>query len=140
MGASGPSKIVQVAIAIVSNTAGDRLLICRRKSDVVLAGLWEFPGGKIEPGELPEQTAVREAREELGIDVESVGTLDPITHTYPHATVTLIPILCRHRAGEPQAIDCAEWRWVARRDLSTFAFPEANGPLLALLGRMKSEG
>lgn len=126
-------KIVQVAIAIVVEQAGERVLICRRKADTVLGGLWEFPGGKLEPGETPEQAAIREVREELGIDVEPTGSLDPITHAYPHATVTLSPILCSHISGEPQAVDCAEWRWVERADLTQYAFPDANAPLLGRL-------
>lgn len=133
MASPSAPKIVSVALAIVLERGGPRLLICQRKPDVPLGGLWEFPGGKLEPGESPEQAAVREVREELGIDVAPVGRLGPITHTYPHATVTLTPILCRHLAGEPNAVDCADWRWVHRTELAQYPFPEANAPLLACL-------
>ncbi len=129
----GTPKTVLVAIGVVVDADGARLLICRRQPDAVLAGLWEFPGGKIEPGESPADAAVREVREELGIEVASTGALEPITHAYAHAIVTLTPILCRHLSGEPQAIGCAEWRWVLPTELADFAFPEANAPLLAWL-------
>ncbi|MGN6504531.1 MAG: (deoxy)nucleoside triphosphate pyrophosphohydrolase [Tepidisphaeraceae bacterium] len=126
-----PATVVAVAIGIVIERG--RLLICQRKATAVLGGLWEFPGGKVEPGESDADAAIRELREELGIVVRPIEHLAPITHTYPHATIRLQPILCRLVDGSPRAIECVDFRWVAPEALRDYTFPEANGPLLAIV-------
>ncbi len=110
-----------------------RLLITRRHAHSHLGGLWEFPGGKREPGETFEQCLVREIREELGIEI-AVGTLfSELTHAYRERTVHLKFFACRRTAGEPKPIGCAELKWVRKDKLADYKFPEADARLLEQL-------
>jgi mutator protein MutT len=122
---------IRVSIAIVRR--GDDVLICQRKSDAVLGGFWEFPGGKLLAHETPPAAAVREVTEELGIHVVADRALEVITFTYPHGTVELHPILCDYRSGEPQALGCANWKWLPAHDLRAADFPPANAALIERL-------
>jgi A/G-specific adenine glycosylase len=122
---------VHIVVGLVWN--GDRLLIDRRLESGLLGGLWEFPGGKVEEGESYEQTAAREIKEELGVDVEVVSHFMSLNHAYTHFSITLHAYTCRYLAGSPQAVHCAEWRWVRKDELSLFAFPRANGRVIAKL-------
>ena len=122
-------RTVLVALAVVRDSAG-RLLIARRKADAVLGGFWELPGGKIEQGETAAQFALREAREELGVEVQPLGDLPTITHRYDHATVTLHPVLCRWLAGQPEPRQVDAVRWVSRDELDEIVFPPANAALI----------
>src|SRR5205085_11354747 len=98
------SSTVDVAIGLVWRDG--RLLIARRPAGVHLGGLWEFPGGKIEPGETPEACILRELREEVGIEAEVNGEREVIFFTYPERSVRLHPLDCRWRAGEPHPAVC----------------------------------
>lgn len=101
-----------------------------------MAGLWEFPGGKIEAGERPEESLVRELREELGIEVQAAA-LEPLTfasHAYPDFHLLMPLFLCRRWAGEPQALEHAGLRWVDAAELARLPMPEADLPLIAPLG------
>jgi mutator protein MutT len=123
-----PMKQVNVAIAIV--TRGREILICQRKSDATLADFWEFPGGKIEPGETPAQCASREVLEEVGLVVETVESMPLIEFDYADARVRLHPFFCNHLGGEPLPIGCQQTRWVAPESLGDYRFPPANDSLL----------
>jgi 8-oxo-dGTP diphosphatase len=118
-----------IAIAVVQQD--DQFLIGQRPPGVPLAGLWEFPGGKVRPGEAPEAAAVRECYEEAGLRVAVVGQYPPRQYHYPHGTLRLHFYHCAPRgsatAPRPPFI------WVARAALPQYAFPEANGPILRLL-------
>jgi len=109
------------------------LLIAQRPATAHLGGLWEFPGGKCEPGETFEQCLVREIREELGVDVSVGGLFESVTHAYPEKTVHLKFFVCRLPAGEPKPLGCAAVRWVARSELKDYAFPAADARLLEKL-------
>lgn len=115
-----------------------RVLITLRRAEQVLAGRWELPGGKVEPGESAEQAVVRELREEVGIDVEPISSLPAVEHVYEHASVRLLPFVCRRVSGQVRAIEVADAKWVALGALHRYAFPEASLPvidsLLAMLG------
>jgi len=128
-----------VAIGILVETG--RILICRRRPGKPLGGLWEFPGGKCEPGEPPRAAVVRELREELGIDV-LVGTpLPVIEHTYADFGVRLHPFYCTsERASLARPIGCDELRWVSPAELDQYPFPEANKTLLETLKQSRSPG
>ena len=126
---SAARKHVDVAIALVFDVHG-QLLICKRKPDAVLGGLWEFPGGKCDRGETPEQCALREVLEETSLAVAIVRPLPLIEHEYPHAHVRLHPFICRHLRGEVQLLQVADARWVEPGVLGAYQFPAANERLI----------
>jgi len=120
--------LIEVAAALVFRDG--KLLITQRHPEAHLGGLWEFPGGKREPGETFEDCLVRELREELGIEV-SVGELvESITHKYPEKTVHLRFFRCAWKQHEPQPLGCPAFRWVAAPELTDYAFPAADARLL----------
>jgi 8-oxo-dGTP diphosphatase len=94
-----------------------RVLVARRKPGTHLEGLWEFPGGKLEPNESPEESLAREFREELGIDIQVERILEVVFHRYQEKNVLLLFYSCRLIRGEPRALDVAEFAWVSRREL-----------------------
>jgi mutator protein MutT len=98
-----------------------------------MGGLWEFPGGKVEPGETVEECIKREIWEELGIDIEVGKHLITIEHAYTHLRVTLTVHQCHHLAGVPQPIECDEIRWVTLDEINQFTFPKANEQIIAAL-------
>jgi mutator protein MutT len=120
-----------VAIAIVFDSAPvPKLLICRRKAGAVLAGYWEFPGGKCHMDEPPAVCVVREVEEEMGLVVAVLRPLAAIEHEYPHARVRLHPFVCRQIAGTLELRAVAEALWIDAGRVAQYTFPEANGGLL----------
>jgi len=103
-----------------------RLLIAKRKTDDMLGGLWEFPGGHREPGETLEECLSRELWEELRIVVVDLKPFVTVNHAHSHFRVTLHVFHCVLSDGKPQAIDVEEWRWVSLKQLHQYAFPTAN--------------
>lgn len=100
-----------------------------------MAGLWEFPGGKIEPGETPEEAVVRELHEELGIDT-ATSCLAPLTfasHGYDSFHLLMPVFVCRKWSGAPTPREHQALRWVGVRDLRGLAMPEADLPLIPVL-------
>ncbi|MDX2200447.1 MAG: (deoxy)nucleoside triphosphate pyrophosphohydrolase [Phycisphaerae bacterium] len=124
-------KTLLVAIAIVRRDA--RWLVARRHDHAHLGGLWEFPGGKIEPNETPEQAAVRELLEECGLHAAPRSRLPAVEFDYPERHVTVIPVRCEATAGRASAIGSAEVRWVSDDELRSLDMPAANSPILAAL-------
>lgn len=122
---------LRVALALIWRE--QRLLIARRRPGVHLAGFWEFPGGKLEPGETAEKCACREAMEELGVDCEAVQLREPVLWRYPDREVELIPVDCRYLGGPPRALQVDEWRWALPEELDETLFPPANGVLIRRL-------
>ncbi|MCX7595519.1 MAG: 8-oxo-dGTP diphosphatase MutT [Fischerella sp.] len=125
-----PHKII--GVAVIWNDQR-QILIDRRPQKGVMGGLWEFPGGKIEPGETVEDCIKREIQEELGIAIEVGEHLITIDHTYTHLQVTLTVHHCYLIQGVPQPIECEEVRWVSLDELEDFAFPEANTQIITAL-------
>jgi len=122
---------IEVSAALIFR--GGQLLITQRHASAHLGGLWEFPGGKREPGETFEQCLVREIREELGVEI-SVGDLfEEIAHDYPEKSVHLKFFICQLLAGEPQPLECAAVKWIGRAELAAHEFPAADAQLLARL-------
>lgn len=108
------------------------LLLTRRIEGTHLAGTWEFPGGKCEPGEMLEESLRRELLEELGANAEIGDEVFTVTHVYPTRTVRLHFFACRLR-GEPHPRLGQEMRWVRRDELSALPFPDADAELVAAL-------
>jgi len=127
------SIVISVAAAIIRR--GQQLLLTRRKADVHLPNLWEFPGGKVEPGESLRDALEREMLEELGIRVEVLDAYYKTTHHYTSRSVDLHFFNCTILEGEPRAIEVAEFRWVNCWDLHSFEFPEADRELVKRLSR-----
>lgn len=115
----------QIGVAVIWNDRS-QILIDKRKPTGAMGGLWEFPGGKIEPGETIAECIVREIREELGIEIAVGEHLISIDHTYPGFSLTLIVHNCHYLGGIPQPIECDEVRWVTVSELDNYQFPEAN--------------
>ena len=130
-----PKSTVEVALGLTRR--GEDWLVGRRRTSDRLDGLWEFPGGKIRPGESPSEAAVRECNEELGVLVDPIGMLEVVEHDYGDYAVRLHPVLCEWVRGEPwaRAAAVAEVRWVHRSALAKLEMPEANGAIVAVLSR-----
>lgn len=130
--ASVPTVLV-VAVALVDPDG--RVLIAQRPEGKQLAGLWEFPGGKVEPGERPEQALIRELKEELGIDVKE-ACLAPFvftSHAYENFHLLMPLYLCRRWAGVVTAREHSGLAWVRPNRLGEYAMPPADEPLVAWL-------
>ncbi len=119
--------IVVVAGLIVRD---GKLLIARRPSGKHMAGKWEFPGGKLEKGESPEQALQRELLEELGVRTQTGRVYHVIAHSYPEKDVLLLFYRSRLLSGEPRAIEEAEVRWISESELRDFDWAEADDPLI----------
>ena len=135
MGAEAVSiKVVLVAACALVDPDG-RVLIARRPEGKPMAGLWEFPGGKIEVGERPEETLIRELKEELGI-VVSDNCLAPLTfasHSYPDFHLLMPLYVCRRWEGTVIATEGQELTWVKPNKLREYEMPPADVPLIAHL-------
>ena len=113
----------------------EKLLIAQRPSEGMLGGLWEFPGGKQEPGETLEECLVREIREELDIAIEVREPLVSVDHAYSHFSITLHAFNAVWVGGEPRALECADWRWVDPADLEAYALPRADRRIIEYLSQ-----
>ena len=120
---------VVVAAAVVIRDG--RVLLTRRAEGQHLAGMWEFPGGKLEDGESPEEALARECREECGIDLEVAEILDVTHHRYPEKDVLLLFYRCELRAGEVRHLQVADHAWVAPDDLDDYPLPPADERVVA---------
>ena len=121
---------MNIALALILHPVDGTVLIAQRPDGVHKAGFWEFPGGKCEGGETPEQCAVRETREETGLEVTVLEAWPAVTHVYPERTVVLHPFLCQAQSGNAQPSESKQIVWVSPEDLSRYSFPEANGSLV----------
>ena len=110
-----------------------KLLITQRRPDDHLPNLWEFPGGKVEPGETFQSCLVREIREELGIEISVCDLLEDLTHSYPDKTVRLCFYRCALISGEAKPIHVQDLRWITREELKQYEFPAADAKLIARL-------
>ena len=123
-------NLLVCAVALID--ADGRVLMARRPEGKTLAGLWEFPGGKVEQGERPEDALIRELKEELGINVEH-SCLAPLTfasHSYPDFHLLMPLFVCRRWKGIPQALEGQELKWVRAKDLRSMPMPPADLPLI----------
>ena len=124
--------------AAVIRQPDDRVLIAQRPLDGMLGGLWEFPGGKQQPGETLPECLLREIREELGIEISVGQQITAIKHAYTHFRITLYAFVCSHVSGTPQAIECADWVWVKLKDLDNYAFPATDRKIIVVLRSLQA--
>jgi mutator protein MutT len=125
------SRDPMVVVAAVIEQDG-RFLLTRRLEGTHLSGLWEFPGGKCEPGESLEECLRREIQEELGVTADVHEEIVTTEHEYPERTVRLHFLRC-HLAGPPQAVLGQEMLWVTRSELRSLPLPEADRALVEAL-------
>lgn len=126
-----PVPHYQIACAVVRK--GGKILICQRKQEGFLGGLWEFPGGKAEPGESFAQAAKREVLEETGVHVRVGKKIASVNHAYSHFKITLHAFEAEWVSGIPRPLGCGKVLWVRPSDLEKYAFPKANRIVLDAL-------
>lgn len=128
----GPPARAEIAVVAAVIESDGAFLVTRRPDGVHLAGLWEFPGGKIDPGETHAQALRREILEELGTDVDVHDLVLQTAHDYPERSVRLFFYRCTV-AGTPSALLGQQMRWVPRAELRTLGFPPADEALIRIL-------
>jgi 8-oxo-dGTP diphosphatase len=133
MPTTGPRLLLVAACALVD--VDHRVLLTRRPEGKPMAGLWEFPGGKVHAGETPEACVIRELHEELGLDV-TANCLAPLTfasHDYDEFHLLMPLFVCRVWEGLPSPREGQAIKWVRPRDMSGYPMPPADRPLVAFL-------
>ncbi len=134
-GADAPVLPLKLVAAVALIDADGRVLLARRPAGREMAGLWEFPGGKVHDGETPEGALVRELKEELGIDVQP-GCLAPLTfasHAYEKFHLLMPLYVCRKWEGQARPLEGQELKWVRVEKLADYPMPPADVPLVAML-------
>ncbi len=128
-----PTMLFVVAAALINEV--HEILVQKRPEGKALAGLWEFPGGKVEPGESPEEALVREIREELGvvIDGDAVAPLTFASHPAGDRNMVLLLYVCHSWQGTPEAIECPAMEWASIERLEQLSMPPADAPFIPAL-------
>ena len=125
----GRQSVVDVVGAVIRD--GERVLMAQRPEGKAQAGLWEYPGGKIEPGETPEEALARECREELALEIENPSVLRSVVHRYPEKTVRLLLVECSIRPGSvPVPQEGQSVAWIRPADLARLPVCPADKELL----------
>lgn len=128
------ARVIEVGLGLVVRVDGSsaRVLITRRRADTVYAGYWEFPGGKVEPGESPKDCAEREVREEVGLTVRAAHQLAIVEHTYEHGRVRLNAWVCRepNPGAEARALEVDDLRWCTLEEIPWDEFLPANSAIV----------
>ena len=128
------SEVPHFSIALALVWRDGTVCVAQRRTDADhLPSVWEFPGGKCEDNETPSDCVIREAREELGVQVQITKAHAPIIHQYSQRRVTLHPFSCTVLHGEPQPLHSAALRWLTPHQLNPAEFPSANGQLITEL-------
>ena len=122
-------NVIEVVGAIIKD--GDKYLIGQRPAHKSQGGLWEFMGGKIEPGETPEEALKRECLEELALEIENERIIDSVVHEYPEKTIRLTLIECNPKKGSvPEALEHQVVRWVSLEEMNKLEFAPADRELI----------
>ncbi len=130
-----PRKRTLVVAGLMAE--GGRVLITQRRADQALPLQWEFPGGKVEPGEAPAAALARELTEEIGVTVEVGRIWDVLFHAYPAFDLVMLVYACRIVSGEPRPVEVADVKWVETAELPAWDILPADRPLV---DRLVSEG
>ena len=139
MAETAPTNLTLTDMLLVSAVAlidcDGRVLLAQRPESKTMAGLWEFPGGKIEPGETPETALIRELDEELGIDTAAscLAPLSFASHSYDDFHLLMPLFACRKWNGTPQAREGQTLKWVRANALKDYPMPPADIPLIPIL-------
>ena len=123
--------MTEVVAAVIRDT--DRVLICQRPAHKARGTLWEFVGGKVEPGESREEALIRECREELAITISVGDIFTEVTHTYPDLTIHLTVFNAEITAGVPRKLEHNDLRWITADELDRYAFCPADQPIVEKL-------
>ncbi|MCC6305919.1 MAG: (deoxy)nucleoside triphosphate pyrophosphohydrolase [Rhodobacteraceae bacterium] len=134
-GVAGAGAPLVLVVAVALTDADGRVLLARRPPGKAMAGLWEFPGGKVQPGETPEAALVRELREELGIDTETacLAPLSFASHAYPGFHLLMPLFACRRWRGRAEGREGQALAWVRPESLRDYPMPPADLPLVPVL-------
>lgn len=122
--------VIVTAGIIIRNS---KILIAQRKANGNQGLKWEFPGGKLEENESPEQGLKREIKEELNIDIDVIDIVDVIYHKYEELTILLLCYSAKYVSGDIKAIECNDYRWVDIEELERFYFADADMPIVKKL-------
>lgn len=126
-------KMIEVVCGVIRDGEG-RVLACRRSAGRHLGGLWEFPGGKVDTGEIHETALIRELREELSISVSVAGQVgEPVVWSDGKVTIRLTAFFCEISEGEPVAIEHSEIRWCRQGEMERLDWAEADLPILEVV-------
>ena len=117
----------------------DKFMICQRPKEKARGLLWEFAGGKVEPGETKEAALIRECREELGVTISVGGVFMEVEHRYPDITVRLTLFNAKIAVGVPQMLEHNDIRWIRREDIPLYAFCPADVEILKKLQNYRSQ-
>lgn len=129
------SKMTEVVAALIWNQ--DKFMICQRPAHKVRGLLWEFVGGKVEPGEIKEQTLIRECQEELAVTLDVGEVFMDVIHQYPDLTVHLTLFHATIREGVPQKLEHNDIRWITVDEIDQFEFCQADEEILIRLKQSK---
>lgn len=132
---AAPSKPILLVAACALVDSDNRVLLAQRPEGKALAGLWEFPGGKVEAGESPEETLIRELREEIGIETkaECLAPLTFASHTYESFHLLMPLFVCRRFQGIPEPREGQVLKWVRPLKMRDYPMPPADEPLIPFL-------
>ena len=129
--------MLEVVCGVIENSAG-QFLACLRPARKHLGGLWEFPGGKVDPGESPEMALARELMEELAVEVEVGPALGAVIWDYGEQTIQLRPFRCRIIGGELRALEHEKLHWCAPGEFHELAWAPADLPILSEILRFRT--
>ena len=121
--------MIEVVCGVIEDAEG-RYLACLRPAGKHLGGRWEFPGGKVDPGETPDSALVRELREELAVDVEVGPALTPVNWNYGERLIRLLPFYCHITGGELRAVEHEALRWCLPQHFDDLRWADADIPIL----------
>lgn len=119
---------------------GDRFFICQRPAHKARGLLWEFVGGKVEPGETGQEALIRECREELNVTVSVGDVFYEVTHVYPDITIHLTLFHASIAEGTPERLEHKEFRWITAQEIDRYAFCPADEEILTAIKAWKQEG